>query len=67
MSTDSLMGKSPRSIISAYSLVGKYLGYNMYVLFALLIIYQKHIVDFYITHIQQRRGAIFFGADDNSK
>ena len=32
----------------------------MYVLFALLIIYQKHRIDFFTTYIQQRRGAIFF-------
>ena len=32
----------------------------MYILFALLIIYQKHRIDFFTTYIQQRRGAIFF-------
>ena len=34
MSTDSFKGKSPGCRMSTYYLMGKYLGYSMYVLFA---------------------------------
>ena len=56
MSTDSLMDKYLGSRISACSLTGKYLGYGMDVL----------LIFAYITPVTQRRGDIFFGADENN-
>ena len=59
MSTDSLMGKSPGPRISAYSSMGRYLGQNMYVMFALLDMCQKHRVDFF-SLIYNSGGAPYF-------
>ena len=66
MSTDSLMGKSPESRISTYSLMGIYQGAVRTRYYNIVIICQCNGLNIFITHIQQRDFVTFLARNNSN-